>query len=176
MASLHRRSITSLGSAMRAIAFILLGAALAMTSVAAPIANEIDAYLSAWDRFAQGDNSLRPTIREGKERFEASLADALNRRDPAAPSRVVFYSLVQVGGAISVESQLGRAWKAFAGPSFPVARGKEGSTYFAADLYVWWKTHPSPDNELPLLSEWATRDWPKKSLIPMYERIATYHP
>jgi hypothetical protein len=135
---------------------------------------ETDAYLEAWDRFAQGDKALLPAVRDGKVSFELGLADALARRDVSAPSRLVFYMVVQVGGNLSANSPLGKAWRGYAAGDFPITQHESDPSYFAADLYAWWKAHSSPAHDLPLLREWANRAWSKATVIPMYERLATY--
>src|SRR4030095_5769121 len=69
----------------------------------------IDAYLTTWDRFAQGANQLAPQIKRDTPRFQQELAVALRQGDRRAPSRLIFYAVVQVGGFIPHESELGRA-------------------------------------------------------------------
>ena len=59
----------------------------------------VDGYLEKWDRFAQGENQLVPDLRENKVTFEAALAWLLRAGDKRAPARMVFYSVVQVGGS-----------------------------------------------------------------------------
>lgn len=80
----------------------------------------VEDYVANWDRFARGENDLIPSIRDNKDRFEAALSRLLNRRDKRAPSRLVFYAVVQVGGFIPLDSELGRASEAFLGRDFPV--------------------------------------------------------
>src|SRR4051812_41256488 len=64
----------------------------------------VDGYLAKWDSFAQGDNQLVPFLRDNKPTFEVALTQLLKSGDRGAPARVVFYSVVQVGGSIPVES------------------------------------------------------------------------
>ena len=161
---------------MRHLVVGLLLAVFSMANAATPWNPSVDDYLVKWDRFAQGDNSLAPALREGKAAFESHLTDALVKKNPEAPSRLVFYGLVQVGGSIPVDTPLGRAWAGIAGTNFPVSDDKGHRVYFAADFYAWWKAHGDLKHEMPLLREWAGRDWPRSTLIPMYERLATYRP
>src|SRR5271163_4473414 len=96
----------------------------------------IDSYLATWDQFAQGANELLPQIKRDAPRFQQQLAVALAQADKRAPSRLVFYVVVQVGGFIPCESELGRACgKAFTG-EVPIFTSKKGERmYFAGDIY-----------------------------------------
>ena len=69
----------------------------------------VDEYLHAWDRFANGENRLVPYLRDNKKSFENHLTTALVAKDKKAPSRAVFYAVVQVGGFIETDSSLGQA-------------------------------------------------------------------
>lgn len=142
-----------------------------MTNAAAADLTAVDRYLALWDAFAQGDKSLVPSIKEQWPAAEAALRSALLEKDPRAPSRVVFLTVVQVGGAIPVDSAMGRAWKAYA-PEFPEADLKGQKQYFAGDFWAWWVAHKSEKHDLQLLQEWARRDFARTTVIPMYERLA----
>jgi hypothetical protein len=97
----------------------------------------IDQYLATWDRFAQGANGDTP-------RFQQHLAEALKQSDRRAPSRLVFYAVVQVGGFIVDDSDLGRACERLVGREVPISTSKKGERlYFAGDLYFWWQRHRS---------------------------------
>jgi hypothetical protein len=112
----------------------------------------VDGYLQKWDRFAQGENQLVPELRDNKARFEAALADLLIAGDKRAPARMVFYPVVQVGGAIPVESELGNAVAPILGPNFAVTTTKDGQrVYFAGDLYFWWEANRTKFDAYPLL-------------------------
>ena len=99
----------------------------------------VDNYLSKWDRFAQGENELIPFLRDNKVLFEAALARLLNLKDKHAPSRMVFYAVVQVGGGIAADSELGKAAASILGEEFPVTTtDKRERLYFCGDLFFWW--------------------------------------
>ena len=142
-----------------------------MTKADEPNLTAIDSYLTMWDRFAQGDNSLVPKLKESWPVARSELVKALEAKDRRAPSRVVFLVLVQIGGSIPVDSEIGRAWHSYAG-EFPSQDLGKGSEYFAADFYGWWKRNQSPSNDLPLLVEWLSRDLARTKWIPMYERLS----
>src|SRR5215813_11821219 len=74
-----------------------------------PDFNFIDNYLTTWDRFAQGNNDLLPQLKRDTPKFQRQLAEALKQGDKRAPSRLVFYAVVQVGGFIPCDSELGHA-------------------------------------------------------------------
>src|SRR5262249_39487752 len=76
----------------------------------------VDQYLATWDRFARGANELVPFLKKNKGAFEAALVRLLNGKDRGAAGRLVFYPVVQVGGSIPVDSDLGRAAAAMLGP------------------------------------------------------------
>jgi hypothetical protein len=152
-------------------------AVLSMAYASDQLAPSIDPYLADWDHFATGDKSLAPRIKSGKGEFERLLADALSNHLPSAPSRITFYMLVQVGGSVPVNSALGRAWSKYVGPGFPTTDPDENEqTFFVADFYAWWKAHRDPNQDLPLLQEWLDRDFAKKAVIPMCERLGKYRP
>jgi hypothetical protein len=69
----------------------------------------VDDYLAKWDRFSQGENELVPYIRDNKDSFESTLARILEAKDKRGPARMVFYAVVQVGGSIPLDSDLGKA-------------------------------------------------------------------
>src|SRR5262245_45341870 len=69
----------------------------------------VDSYLEKWDRFAQGENRLVPELRDSKADFEAALTRLLAAGDKRAPARMIFYPVVEVGGAIPADSELGKA-------------------------------------------------------------------
>jgi hypothetical protein len=130
--------------------------------------SSVDSYLAMWDRFAQGENSFAREINDAWPAARESLIRGLNAKDPSFPSRVVFLMLVQVGGSMDVDSDLGRAWRNYVG-DFPVTEDDSRKVYFAADFYSWWRRHQSTRNDLPLLREWLSRDFAMKTVIPMYE-------
>src|SRR5262245_7614261 len=80
----------------------------------------VDDFLSKWDRFAQGENELVPFLREHGRPFEAALARLLKAKDQRAPARMVFYPVVQIGGHISIDSELGKAAALVLGADFPI--------------------------------------------------------
>ncbi len=137
----------------------------------------IDGYLGTWDEFAQGNNELIPRIREDTATFERYLAYALRKRDPRAPSRLVFYAIVQVGGFIPLESPLGQAFQQSAGDNVPVSTsGKDGKhRYFAGDLYFWWEAHKFEYPPYPLYDEWRQRKFARNGAIPMYKGTTKSH-
>ncbi len=130
----------------------------------------IDAYLVKWDRFAKGEKSLVADINREGAAFVAALGRGLKAKDKRAPSRLVFSVVVQVGGGIPVDSEVGRHAATILGPDFPVVEVKQGKVYFAGDLYFWWLEHQKEFNTFPLLDEWANREFAQKSVIPMYNR------
>jgi hypothetical protein len=130
----------------------------------------VDDYLAKWDRFAQGDNELVPFLRENKASFEAALTRLLIAKDRRAPARMVFYSVVQVGGAISDDSELGKAAASILGPDFPVTTTKNGErVYFCGDLFSWWQQSGQQYEAYPLFEDWSSRDFAKRVAIPMYK-------
>ena len=134
----------------------------------------IDGYLATWDRFAQGANELMPGLKKDKPEFQRHLADALRKRDSRAPSRVVFYAVVQVGGFIPADSPIGQAFHQCVGDAVPIFHSeKDGSTsYFAGDLYFWWEAHKSEYASFPLYEEWRHREFTQNVAIKMYEGAA----
>jgi hypothetical protein len=130
----------------------------------------VDEYLVKWDRFAQGENDQVAFLRENKTAFERALAQLLTIKDKRAPARMVFYAVVQVGGAIPVDSELGRAALATLGPDFPVVTGDDGEeVLFCADLYFWWQDNKQAYEAYPLFEEWGKRDFAQQVAIPMYD-------
>jgi len=130
----------------------------------------VDDYLEKWDRFAQGENQLVPELRNDKAQFEAALARLLIAGNKRAPARMVFYPVVQVGGAIPVESELGKAVAPILGPDFAVTTTKDGQrVYFAADLYFWWEANRTKFDAYPLFDEWSKREFAQTVAIPMYK-------
>ena len=130
----------------------------------------IDSYLATWDRFAQGANELVPQIKRDTPRFQQQLAEALSQGDRRAPSRLVFYAVVQVGGFIAYDSDLGRASERLVGSEVSIFTSEKGErSYFAGDLYFWWQRHRAEFESFPLYEEWQQRDFAKRTVIPMYE-------
>ena len=131
----------------------------------------VDGYLEKWDRFAQGENQLVPELRDSKAGFEAALARLLAAGDKRAPARMVFYPVVEVGGSISAESELGKASATVLGPDFPVTTMKDGQrVYFGGDLYLWWENNRDKYESFDLFDEWSKRDFAQTVVIPMYRR------
>jgi hypothetical protein len=98
----------------------------------------VDGFLSKWDRLAQGENDLAPQIKQLTPEFEQALSRLLESRDSRAPARLVFYAVVQVGGYIEADSELGRAAKPTLDGDFNIVTNKDGvDTIFAGDLYHW---------------------------------------
>ena len=134
----------------------------------------IDRYLSTWDKFAQGANDLLPALKADAPEFRSQLAAALRQGDRRAASRFVFYAVVQVGGFIPADSELGQAFHGSVGESVPIfVSEKDGSrSYFAGDLYFWWEAHKTEYPSLPLYDEWRQRDFARNVAIKMYESAA----
>jgi hypothetical protein len=129
----------------------------------------VDDYLEKWDRFAQGENELVPSLRDNKSAFEAALTRLLQARDQRAPARMVFYPVVQVGGSIPAGSELGKASAAILGPDFPVTITEEGvPTYFGGDLFWWWEANRNKYEPYPLFENWIKRDFAQTVVIPMF--------
>jgi hypothetical protein len=130
----------------------------------------VDDYLAKWDRFAQGENKLVPFLRGNKDAFEAALARLLTAKDKRAPARMVFYPVVQVGGAIAADSELGNAAAAILGPDFPVTTTETGErVYFCGDLFFWWQDNGQNYQSYSLFAEWSQRDFAQAVVIPMYK-------
>lgn len=131
----------------------------------------IDGYLSNWDKFAQGANELLPALKGDAPEFRKQLATALRQGDRRALSRFVFYAVVQVGGFIPAESELGQAFRERVGEEVPIfVSEKDGShSYFAGDLYFWWEAHKAEYAALPLYDEWRQRDFTRNVAIRVYE-------
>ena len=135
---------------------------------------QVDGYLTAWDSFARGESQLGPLLKKDKAGFEAALTRLLQATDDRAPGRLVFYAVVQVGGFIPLDSELGKAAAEFLGSDFPIRTPKQaGPALFAGDLYFWWQDNRRSFKDYPLLDEWARRDFAQKTVIPFYERLAT---
>jgi hypothetical protein len=133
----------------------------------------IDRYLATWDRFAQGANELAPQIKRDTPRFQQQLTEALKQRDNRAPSRLVFYAVVQVGGFIAYDSELGRACEQLVGSEVSIFTSKTGErSYFAGDLYFWWERYRGEYETFSLYDEWRQREFAKKTVIPIYESVA----
>ena len=82
---------------------------------------------------------------------------------------MVFYPIVQVGGAIPVDSELGKAAAPVLGPDFPVTTTENGErVYFGGDLYFWWQDNAQKYVPYPLFEEWSKRDFAQTVVIPMY--------
>jgi len=131
----------------------------------------IDSYLTAWDKFAQGANDLVPRLKADTPEFQRQLAVALQQGDSRAPSRFVFYAVVQVGGFIPAESALGQAFRQSVGDAVSIfVSEKDGiRSYFAGDLYFWWESHKAAYPTFPLHEEWRQRDFARDVVIKMYE-------
>jgi hypothetical protein len=133
----------------------------------------VDNYLARWDRFAQGENDLVHYLRDNEEEFEAALTRLLIAEDARAPARMVFYTLVQVGGFIRLDSDLGQAASKLLGPKFPVFKSKDRTrSLFAGDLYFWWIENSAAYKEYALFDEWGRRDFVKTVVLPMYKSIS----
>lgn len=129
----------------------------------------VDEYLIRWDLFAQGSNELVPYLRDNKKAFEIALAQLLRAHDRRAISRLVFYPVVQVGGVIAVDSDLGQAAQEILGKDFPVTTTKDGHrVFFCCDLYFWWEKHQKEFEHFPTFDQWLTRDFAQKTVLPMY--------
>jgi hypothetical protein len=129
----------------------------------------VDDYLSKWDRFASGKNELVLFLKENKKSFEAALTRSLNAKDKRAPARMIFYPVVQVGGSIPVDSELGKAAATILGADFPVTTSNDGErNYFAGDLFFWWQDNGKKYEAYPLFEEWSKRDFAKSVVVPMY--------
>jgi hypothetical protein len=111
----------------------------------------IDDYLAKWDRFARGEKSLVPDLNRDGAAFGAALGRALKAKDKRAPGRLVFSVVVQVGGGIPVDSDLGKDARPLLGPDFPIVEGKKDKVYFASDLYFWWLDHRQEYESYPRL-------------------------
>ncbi len=131
----------------------------------------IDQYLAAWDTFAQGNNNLAPAIKKDVQRFSTELTAVLEKGDSRAPGRFVFYAVVQVGGFIPLESELGQAFHRRFGSAVPIfTSDKDGKQrYFAGDLYFWWEAHKSEYASFPLYDDWSRREFTKNVILKMYK-------
>jgi hypothetical protein len=131
----------------------------------------VDEYLEKWDRFAQGENTLVPYLKNNQGEFETALAHMLNANDKRGPARLVFYSVVQVGGFIPADSDLGKAGIQILGPDFPVTpTEKDKKALFSGELFNWWESHSKEYDTFALFDEWMQRDFAKQVVIPMYKR------
>jgi hypothetical protein len=130
----------------------------------------IDGYLTTWDRFALGNNELLPQLKRDTPKFQRQLAEALQLGDKRAPSRLVFYAVVQVGGFITYDSDLGRASERLLGKDVPIFTSRDGKRYyFAGDLYVGWERNRGRFDTFRLFDEWQRSDFATRTVIPMYE-------
>ena len=86
----------------------------------------------------------------------------------------MFYAVVQVGGFVPSESELGRAARPVLGADFPIVTSDEGDKLlFAADLYYWWLENAQSFDSFPLLEDWLQREFTTSTVIPMYESLRT---
>lgn len=132
-------------------------------------AGRVDLYLRKWDEFATGSPDPGYHLGNRFPEFEASLLRMFSTKDPRAPSRFVFYELVQVGGFIEAESPLGRAFTEATNGSCPTTlAGGDVLKYFAGDLYFWWREHAADFTPMPLLDDWLKRAFALRTAIPMY--------
>jgi len=130
----------------------------------------IDDYLSRWDSFAQGDNSLVPSLKRDKPRFETELSDALVSGDKRAMSRAIFSAVVQVDGFIPLDSPIGQGiQKESAGGIAIFTSDKGEKMYFAGDLYDWWLTNRNRFSDYPLFNDYMKRDFAKDVVLKLYE-------
>ena len=133
--------------------------------------DSIDAYLNAWDEFAQGKQDNVRLIREEKYDFERQLCNALEKKDKRAPSRFVFYGVVTVGMPIACNGPLGAAFRNMAGDALPKTKEKDKDEYFPGDLYFWWLDNKNSYEAFPLFDQWSQREFAQKTVIPMYQRV-----
>ena len=133
----------------------------------------IDDYLRQWDQFAQGANELAASIREKQTVFESSLTRPLLAGDKRAPARMVFYPVVQIGGSINADSELGKAVAALVGDAVAVTTSDTGEPgFFAGHLYFWWLDEHEKFEAFPLFDEWQSREFAQTVAIPMYQGVA----
>jgi hypothetical protein len=157
------------------IIIIILGTALLTIAAEKYNFKFIDEYLANWDRFANGEKKLEQYLNDKKPSFEKELAIALRAKDKKAPARLVFYTVVQVGGFIAVDSDLGKAIAPYLGKRFPTTEDADKKRlYFAGELYFWWEKNKQTYEPMPLFEEWKTHDFAKNTIIPMY-KAATGH-
>jgi hypothetical protein len=84
----------------------------------------------------------------------------------------VLYAVVQVGGAIPVNSDLGKVALETLGTDLPVMTTKKAQrVLFSADLYAWWQTHQGEYDHFQTFDDWLQTDFAKDSVLPMYERL-----
>jgi hypothetical protein len=138
----------------------------------------IDQYLATWDKFAQGANDLMPLLKADAAKFRNQLAAALREGDQRGPSRFVFYAVVQVGGFIPADSELGRAFHERIGDAVPIFVSEKDATrsYFAGDLYFWWEAHKTEFPSFLLYDEWRQGDFARNVAIKMYDSAAKNSP
>lgn len=83
----------------------------------------------------------------------------------------MFYAVVQVGGFVPVQSELGHALQSLLGPEFPtITSGAQPPAFFAADLYCRVLESGSRFRSFALLDTWRARDFARTTVIPMYEK------
>lgn len=138
---------------------------------------EIDRYLKKWDEFANGSPDPNYRIGDYTDDFEERLKAAFKLRDPRAPSRFVFSALVQIGGSIPAKDGHAKAFREMVGDGCKISRGEDGAeSYFAGDLYYWWRDHGTNYPKMPLMEEWLARDYAKTVALPLYESIRGKRP
>jgi hypothetical protein len=131
----------------------------------------IDAHIEHWDQMAQGDKSLVPTLKEEWPKARDSLTAGLKARDRRAPSRLVLLMVLQVANPLPATTETGKAWLAYAGAEFPTRDVKGDAVITPWDLYTWWKKHPAPMQDHPLLRKWGDREFSRNTVLPMYESM-----
>jgi hypothetical protein len=158
---------------MKLIAAFLLVGVFGRLFAGAPTADFafVDDYLARWDKFAQGENEQVPYLRDHKKKFEAELSRLLHSGAKKAIGRVVFYAVVQVGGFIDIDSELGREASKVFGP-LPLTDGQNGEKLiFAGDIYFWWESRKRDLPEFSLYTEWEKRDFAQNVAIQMYKSV-----
>jgi hypothetical protein len=132
----------------------------------------VDLYLKKWDAFAVGSPDPHYHLGHRFPEFEASLLRLFAANDPRAPSRFVFYQLVQVGGLIEAETPLGQAFtQATQASCRTTLAGGDTPKYFAGDLYFWWLDHATKFAPMPLMNNWLKRPFAHRTALPMYAAV-----
>jgi hypothetical protein len=85
--------------------------------------------------------------------------------------RAAFYTIVQVGGFIELESELGEALSQVLGDRVRSRDRKETGTkvFFAGDLYEWLVAERSNLPTYPLFEDWHSREYARTVVIPLYK-------
>lgn len=132
----------------------------------------VDEYLSVWGWATEIENRIIGWLSKKAPTFEQHLTRCFRTDRREAMPRFIYYLVVQVGGAVSSNSPLGREALRELGPGFPTTSLDElGEAIFSAGAYKWWTQHRTAYPEFWLLHKWEDSDFAKGTAIPMLLQV-----